>query len=68
MNSLKETITSRDIAVLRQLLEGATLEFVAYDLGMSEALAWAHFRTIFRKLQVENRSQAVTWARQNGIS
>jgi DNA-binding CsgD family transcriptional regulator len=33
----------------------------------SEAMVMAHLRTIFRKLDVENRSQAVTWARQNGI-
>jgi LuxR family transcriptional regulator, csgAB operon transcriptional regulatory protein len=68
MNALEKTFTSREIAVLRQLLEGGALGQIANALDISDAMVWIHLRTIFRELKVENRSQAVTWARQNGIS
>jgi LuxR family transcriptional regulator of csgAB operon len=71
MNPLQKTAISlspKEIALLRQLVEGATLRLIANNLDISEAMVMAHLRTIFRKLGVEDRSQAVTWARQNGIS
>jgi DNA-binding NarL/FixJ family response regulator len=69
MNDAK-TMTSlspREIAVLRHLVHGATLSLIAYDLDIPEATAMRHLRIIYKKLEVENRSQAVAWARQNEI-
>lgn len=46
-------------AVLMALADGRSNKQIAYDLGIAEATVKAHLTTIFRKLKVTNRSQAL---------
>lgn len=61
-------LSPSEIALLRLVVQGATLTLIAYDLNTSEAIAMARLRTLFKKIGVENRSEAVRWARANGFT
>jgi two-component system, NarL family, nitrate/nitrite response regulator NarL len=60
-------LSARELAILRHLMRGSTNKQIASDLGITEAGVKAHLTRLFRKLDVENRSQARVWARDNGI-
>jgi DNA-binding NarL/FixJ family response regulator len=51
-------LTSREISVLRFVMEGSTNKVIARALGISEATVKVHLKNIFVKLQVRNRTQA----------
>ena len=53
------TLTDQQFKVLMQLTEGRLNKQIAYDLNISEATVKAHITAIFRKLGVQNRTQAV---------
>jgi two-component system nitrate/nitrite response regulator NarL len=57
-------LTERQIDVLRQLSRGLTNKEIANRLGISEKTIKAHMTAIFKMLNVSNRTQAVTAARQ----
>jgi DNA-binding NarL/FixJ family response regulator len=61
-------LSSRETAILRHLVRGATNKEIASDLGLTEATVQAQLRQLYRKLGVKDRSQARIWARDNGIS
>jgi two-component system, NarL family, nitrate/nitrite response regulator NarL len=44
------------------VLEGNSTALIAQQLGMAEATAKIRLRRLFRKLRVENRTQAAVWA------
>jgi DNA-binding NarL/FixJ family response regulator len=46
------------------LKSGGSNKQIAYDLGLAEATVKAHMTSIFRKLKVTNRSQAIVLARR----
>jgi LuxR family transcriptional regulator, regulator of acetate metabolism len=56
---LGEELTRRELEVLRMLAEGATNVGIAQRLVVSEGTVKTHVKHIFRKLGVQNRSQAV---------
>ncbi len=60
-------LSDRETAILRHLVRGTTDKEIASDLGLTEATVRAHLRQLYRKLGVKDRSQARTWARDNGI-
>ena len=49
-------------AVLMALADGRSNKQIAYDLSVTEATIKAHLTTVFRKLGVQNRTQAVILA------
>jgi len=53
------TLTDQQFRVLMHLTEGRLNKQIAYDLSISEATVKAHITAIFRKLGVQNRTQAV---------
>ncbi|AJQ96881.1 response regulator transcription factor [Gynuella sunshinyii] len=53
------TLTDQQFKVLMHLTEGRLNKQIAYDLNISEATVKAHITAIFRKLGVQNRTQAV---------
>jgi DNA-binding NarL/FixJ family response regulator len=57
-----ETLTDREMEVLRRLAEGATNEEIAGAMYLSEKTVKSHITSIFRKLQVTNRTQAAAKA------
>lgn len=57
--SLTEPLTPRETEVLQRLAEGLTNKQIAYALGISEHTAKFHISSIYSKLGVMNRAEAV---------
>ena len=60
-------LSEREQAILRQLASGRTDKEIARDLGLAEAILKSHLIRLFKKLGVDNRGQAIDWARQQGF-
>ena len=62
-----ETLSEREVEVVRYLPTMLTAAQIATDLGVSVNTVRAHMRSIYRKLHAERRSDAVARAREIGI-
>jgi two-component system nitrate/nitrite response regulator NarL len=56
-------LSSRELAILRTLMEGASNKVIARKLVITEATVKVHMKAILRKLSLQNRTQAAIWAR-----
>lgn len=61
-------LTPTQLRVLLGVLAGRLNKQIAYDLGITEATVKAHMTAIMRKLDVQNRTQAVLAARALGLA
>ncbi len=61
--TLEEPLTPRQLAVLEHLAQGKPNKVIAYELGMSESTVKVHVRTILKKVQATNRTEAAFRAR-----
>ena len=61
-----EGLTAREDSVLEVLAQGLETEAMAIRLGMSEKTLRNHLSTIYGKLGVSSRSQAIVHARERG--
>lgn len=59
-------LSEREIEVLRLVADGNSNKEIAEALTISEKTVKAHLRTIFRKLEVSDRAQAVAYAMRKG--
>ena len=57
------TLTPSQLKILIGLQQGRLNKQIAFDLGVTEATIKAHLTGVFRKLGVQNRTQAVIAAR-----
>ncbi|PCJ10239.1 MAG: DNA-binding response regulator [Rhodobacteraceae bacterium] len=62
-----DKLTNREGQVLRGLTEGKSNKEIARDLELSEPTIKLHVKTLYRKLEVSNRTQAALVARDAGI-
>jgi DNA-binding NarL/FixJ family response regulator len=62
-----DPLTEREVTVLRLVALGKANKQVAYELGLAEETIKAHLKTIFLKLDVADRTHAVTVAAKRGI-
>lgn len=62
-NARLASLTPSQLRILAGLREGRLNKQIAHDLGVSEATIKAHLTVVFRKLGVQNRTQAVLLAR-----
>jgi DNA-binding NarL/FixJ family response regulator len=62
-----EFLSDRELAVLRLMATGAANKSVAAQLCISESTVKTHVQSIFQKLGVNDRTEAVTHALQKGI-
>lgn len=61
-------LTPKEIQVLACLIDGDTDKTVALKTGISVHTIKAHLlKSIFRKLGIENRTQAAVWAWRHGL-
>jgi DNA-binding NarL/FixJ family response regulator len=60
-------LTSREVEVLRLIATGATNREVADYLVISEGTVKNHLSTIFSRLGLRDRTQAVMYAREHGL-
>jgi two-component system, NarL family, response regulator DegU len=59
-------LSRRQNEILALVAQGHANKMIAYQLGMSEKTVKNHLTTVFRKLNVESRTQAALWVvRQN---
>jgi DNA-binding NarL/FixJ family response regulator len=61
-------LTPTQLRVLLGVLAGRLNKQIAHDLGVTEATVKAHMTAIMRKLDVQNRTQAVLAARALGLA
>jgi two-component system nitrate/nitrite response regulator NarL len=61
-------ISPREQDILQQLVSGASNKAIANRLGITEATVKVHLKTLLRKIDVNNRTQAAIWAMNNGFS
>lgn len=64
---LLDTLTEREIEVLRLVARGVSNPEIADTLCITINTVKTHLRNILDKLQVENRTQAATYAVQKGL-
>jgi two-component system nitrate/nitrite response regulator NarL len=66
-NPLSEKLTEREMQVLKGLTEGKSNKGIARDLDLQEPTVKLHIKTLFRKINVTNRTQAALVAREAGL-
>jgi NarL family two-component system response regulator LiaR len=62
-----ESLTEREIDVLREIAHGLSNDDIAEKLFISAATVRTHVSNILSKLDVTSRTQAALWALRNGI-
>ncbi|NDD27344.1 MAG: DNA-binding response regulator [Proteobacteria bacterium] len=65
--ALLRELSEREIEVLQYVAQGKSNKEIADALVISEKTVKAHLRTIFRKLEVNDRAQAVAHAMRKGL-
>jgi DNA-binding NarL/FixJ family response regulator len=63
----EEALTERELFVLRLVASGASNQEIAEKLSISVNTVKSHLKSILSKLQLENRTQAATYAMQHGL-
>jgi two-component system nitrate/nitrite response regulator NarL len=61
-------LSPREQEILQALVTGASNKVIAYKLGITEATVKVHLKTLLRKIDVNNRTQAAIWAMNNGFT
>lgn len=61
-------LTDRDVKILRRISLGLSNKLISRELGVSEATVKVSVKNIFRKLSVNNRTQAAIIAREINLS
>ena len=67
LHVVDEALTEREIAILRLVAIGKANKQVGAELGLSEETIKGHLKNIFSKLDVSDRTHAVTVAARRGI-
>lgn len=62
-----DALTERELAVLQLVARGASNPQIADDLYISVNTVKTHLHNILQKLQLENRTQAATYAVEHGL-
>jgi two-component system NarL family response regulator len=62
-----EELTARELEVLRLLAEGKPNKIIGADLAISEVTVKSHVQSVFRKLNVLSRTEAIAVANRKGL-
>ena len=60
-------LTKREIQLLRWMVEGYSNKAIAQELFISENTVKYHIRNILQKLDVQNRTEAVSYVLREGL-
>ncbi len=67
LHVVDESLTAREVTILQLVSIGKANKQVAAELGLSEETVKGHLKNIFAKLDVADRTHAVTVAARRGI-
>jgi DNA-binding NarL/FixJ family response regulator len=67
VKKFEETLTRREIEVLKLLAEGLFNKEIAYTLNISEKTVKNHVSNIFKKINVSDRTQAAVYAIKHNL-
>jgi len=63
-----DDLTEREREVLRLVAEGLPNKLIARRLEISEKTVKAHLTSVFRRIGVDDRTQAALWATRHGLT
>ncbi|WP_260600097.1 response regulator [Sphingomonas endolithica] len=66
LHSADDVLTQRELSVLQLVADGKPNKVIAWELSISDDTVKAHLRSIFAKLDVNDRTHAVTVALRRG--
>ena len=66
-DNLIDTLTAREIEVLKLVVIGGSNKDIADKLGISERTIKNHISNIFKKINVSDRTQAAVFAIKNDL-
>ena len=66
-HELAKNLTQRELQVLEGLTQGKSNKEIARDLEIQEPTVKLHMKTLYRKLEASNRTQAALIAREAGL-
>lgn len=61
-------VSQREAQILRCLQNGSSNKVIANHLGITEATVKVHLKSLLRKIDASNRTQAAIWALNNGFA
>lgn len=61
-------LSERESQILDSIVRGYSNKIIARKCGITEATVKVHMKSILRKIQVVNRTQAAVWAMKNGCA
>lgn len=64
---LDHSLTARESEILVCLLEGESNKSIARKLEITESTVKIHMKSLLRKINVQNRTQAAIWAMESGF-
>ncbi|MCX8477443.1 MAG: response regulator transcription factor [Sphingomonas sp.] len=62
-----DPLSARELAILQLVAQGRANKAIAWELSISEDTVKAHLKSVFAKLDVHDRTHAVTTALRRGI-
>jgi len=66
--SSKRSVSQREAQILRCLLLGDSNKLIAKHLDITEATVKVHLKSLLRKIDATNRTQAAIWGLHNGFA
>ena len=63
----KYNLSNRELQILRLLVVGQSNKEIAKELDITEATVKVHVKSVLRKVQAANRTQAAIWALNHGM-
>lgn len=66
-NQMSFNLTNRELEILSLIAKGYSNKLIAEDLFLSELTVKSHLKNIFKKIKVQNRTQASLFAINHGI-
>ena len=64
--AIAETLSARETDTLRSLVEGNSNKAIARQLEITESTVKVHMKSLLRKINVSNRTQAAIWGMEAG--
>ncbi|HEY0833302.1 MAG TPA: response regulator transcription factor [Azospirillum sp.] len=66
--ALRKGVSHREAQILRHLLNGESNKTIAIHLKITEATVKVHLKSLLRKINASNRTQAAIWGLHNGFA